>query len=164
LKREIFAKIEPLDGCVSQLPLVLAHTGHQRVSGRVLRPIRERWEQGDPTVHEGYRRIAELARLGKRAIIERDWDTVARHMAENHRIQQSLGASGEINDRMIDVALRAGALAAKLAGAGGGGTIMALTLEPDRVGQALLAAGASRILCPTPSPGVRIETAGCRSS
>jgi galactokinase/mevalonate kinase-like predicted kinase len=157
LKHEIFATIEPLDAIVTDLPIILAHTGQQRVSGRVLRPIRERWEQGDRLVHDGYRRIAELARLGKRAIIERDWDTVARLMNENHRIQQSLGASGEINDRMIAVALDAGALAAKLAGAGGGGTIMVLTLDSDRIASALQDAGASRILRPMPSPGVRIE-------
>jgi galactokinase/mevalonate kinase-like predicted kinase len=158
LKHEIFATIENLDGAVRELPLLLAHTGQQRVSGRVLRPIRERWEQGDRLVHEGYRRIGELARLGKRSIIEGDWETVARFMNENHRIQQSLGASGEINDRMIAVALDAGALAAKLAGAGGGGTIMALAPEPDRVIAAFHAAGASRILQPSPSAGVRIES------
>lgn len=157
LKHEVFATIEPLDGCVAQLPLVLAHTGQRRVSGHVLRPIRERWEQGDPAVHEGYRRIAELARLGKRAIIEQDWETVARLMNENHRIQQSLGASGEVNDRMIALAIEAGALAGKLAGAGGGGTIMTLALQPDRVTEALLAAGASRILRPVPSPGVQLH-------
>jgi galactokinase/mevalonate kinase-like predicted kinase len=158
LKHEIFATIESLDACVHELPVLLAHTGQRRVSGHVLRPIRERWEQGDPAVHEGYRRIAELARLGKRAIIERDWETVARYMNENHRIQQSLGASGEVNDRMIQVALDAGALAAKLAGAGGGGTIMALTLDLAAVAEALLASGASRILRPTPSPGARLES------
>jgi galactokinase/mevalonate kinase-like predicted kinase len=156
LKHEVFATIEGLDGCVPQLPLLLAHTGQRRVSGRVLRPIRERWEQGDPAVHEGYRRIAELARLGKRAFIESDWDTIARLMNENHRIQQSLGASGEVNDRMIAAAIEAGALAAKLAGAGGGGTIMALTLDPEPVAAALLASGASRILRPAPSPGVQL--------
>jgi galactokinase/mevalonate kinase-like predicted kinase len=159
LKHEVFAAIEPLEGLVTELPIILAHTGHQRVSGRVLRPIRERWEQGDRLVHDGYRRIAELARLGKRSLIERDWETVARLMNENHRIQQSLGASGEINDQMIAVALEHGALAAKLAGAGGGGTIMALAPEPDRVVAALQAAGASRILKPTPSNGVRIDDA-----
>ncbi len=156
LKHEIYATIENLNGVVMDLPLLLAHTGHQRVSGRILRPIRERWEQGDRTVHDGYKRIAELARLGKRAIIDRDWETVARFMNENHRIQQSLGASGEINDRMIDVAIKAGALAAKLAGAGGGGTIIALAPEIEKVSQALLQAGASRILRPVPSCGVEI--------
>jgi galactokinase/mevalonate kinase-like predicted kinase len=176
LKHEIFARVENLAGwstcpspsddgpsaqpacdSLNNLPMILAHTGHQRVSGRVLRPIRERWEQGDRDVREGYRRIAELARLGVRPLIERDWETVARYMNENHRIQQSLGASGEINDRMIAVAMANGALAAKLAGAGGGGTILALSLEPQRTGAALVAAGASRILRPQPSPGVRLE-------
>ncbi len=158
LKHEIYATIETLE-VGGELPLVLAHTGQSRVSGHVLRPIRERWEQGDAAVRDGYRRIAELARLGKRAILERDWETVARYMTENHRIQQALGASSPVNDRMIQAALDAGALAAKLAGAGGGGTILALATEPEKLAEALLAAGAARILRPIPAEGVRIEAA-----
>jgi len=59
-------------------------------------------------------------------------------MNENHRIQDSLVDSGEQNNFMIRVAKQNGALGAKLAGAGGGGgTIIALTLEPERTKQAL---------------------------
>jgi len=95
--------------------------------------------------------------------LEGDWGLLARLMNENHRIQQRLGASGEENDRFIEVALSEGALAAKLAGAGGGGTILALLDpddDPDRLGAALRKYGATEVLIPKPSPGVRIECDG----
>lgn len=59
---------------------------------------------------------------------------------------------------MIRVAKENGALAAKLAGAGGGGTIIALTLEPHRTIQALREAGAEQFIELDPlSPGVQVE-------
>jgi galactokinase/mevalonate kinase-like predicted kinase len=160
LRGESYGTIENLDAYVPRLPLLIAHTGRRRVSGQVLRPVRERWEEGDREVVEGYRRIAELARQGKRALLEGNWNLLARLMNENHRIQQRLGASGEENDRFIELALAEGALAAKLAGAGGGGTILAL-LDPDddpaRLGVALRHQGAAEVITPKPSPGVRLE-------
>ena len=157
LEGELYATVEPLEGSVRELPFVVVHTGVKRVSGEILRPIRERWEEGDHEVREGYERIARLARRGKRALIDGDWPTFARLMNENHRIQCSLGASGPENDRLIGVAMRSGALAAKLAGAGGGGTILALTFDPGRTIAALKAEGAADCLHPVPSPGVTCE-------
>ena len=157
LDSELYATVEPLEGCVETLPFVVVHTGVKRVSGTVLRPIRERWEEGDREVRDGYARITRLAQRGKRALVDGDWPTVARLMNENHRIQQTLGASGVENDRLIDVALQNGALAAKLAGAGGGGTILALTFEPERTIAALMREGAAEIIHPVPSPGVTCE-------
>ena len=106
---------------------------------------------------DGYRRIARLCQRGKRALIDGDWRSLAMLMNENHRIQQQLGASGEENDRLITVARASGALAAKLAGAGGGGTIIALTFEPDRMIEALKAHGAAEVIHPVPSPGVACD-------
>jgi len=154
LDEELYATIEPLTGCVNDLPFVVVHTGKKRVSGAVLRPIRERWLDGDREVVEGYEQIARLCQRAKRALLDGDWRTLARLMNENHRIQQKLGASGEENDRLIELARKNGAVAAKLAGAGGGGTIIALTFEPDRMIEALKAHGAADVIHPVPSPGV----------
>ena len=60
------------------------------------------------------------------------------------------------NVRFITHALDAGALGAKLAGAGGGGTIIALTLDPDALSASLKEAGALRILYPQPRPGATV--------
>jgi mevalonate kinase len=84
---------------------------------------------------------------------------LGRLMNENHAIQRDLGGSGESNEELVAAALNAGALGAKLAGAGDGGTIIALWPWPDssRLEEALLGAGASAIYHPAISPGVMIE-------
>ncbi len=156
-ENEPLATVEPLQSTVGQLPIVVAHTGIQRNSGVVHKSIRDRWLEGESAVVEGYLRIAELAWLGKKAILNRDWETLGSLMNENHFIQRSLGGSGPQNDYLIDICLANGALGAKLAGAGHGGTIVALTLEPDRTVQALREARAERIIWPRPVEGLSID-------
>lgn len=154
---EPYVVAEPLS--VTEFPFLCAHTGVQRHSGHVHKSMRERWEEGEPAVVQGYLRIQRLAALGKRALLDRDWPRLADLMTENHQIQRDLGGSGTSNEQLIAAALDGGALAAKLAGAGGGGTIIALTLQPERTRAALQAAGAGRLLTPDPSaPGLTVAS------
>jgi galactokinase/mevalonate kinase-like predicted kinase len=155
--KEPYATVERLDSDVEELPFVLAHTGVVHSSGAVHKPIRERWLDGDKQVRDAYVRIGQLAREGKKAVLQRDWTLLAALMTENHAIQRDLGGSGPNNEELIDAALRHGALGAKLAGAGGGGTIIALHPDPHWLGERLTEAGADRILFPVVTEGVRVE-------
>lgn len=140
-------------------PFVLAHTGVRHHSGTVHKSLRDRWLDGETAVVSGYTRIQRIAQLGKRALLDGDWDSLAALMNENHAIQRDLGGSGESNEILIEAALAAGAQAAKLAGAGGGGTIIALTHDPERIGRALMDAGADTLVALDPdAKGVTIES------
>ena len=156
---EPLATIEPLSYLRASWHgnLLLAHTGVRHDSGVVHKTPRQRWLEGDSIVIDAYRRIAELARLGKRAWLDEDWPRLGDLMNENHRLVAHLGGSGPANERLIEAARGAGAHGAKLAGAGGGGTIIALTDDPARVGNALREAGADSIMTPEPLPGLTIE-------
>ncbi|NPV07917.1 MAG: hypothetical protein HPY83_08145 [Anaerolineae bacterium] len=159
---ELFATVEPLSSYVPALPFLLAFTGVHHSSNRVHKPLRERWLEGDPEVRSGYERITELARAGKKALLLQDWDSLARLMNENHAIQRQLGGSGEANEALISAALDAGAPAAKLAGAGDGGTIIILWPYPDmaHLEKAMLQAGASATYHLQIAPGAIIESDG----
>ena len=99
-----------------------------------------------------------MAREGKKALLNEDWDELAYLMNKNHEIQNSLADSDEQNLYMMKVARENGALAAKLAGAGGGGTIIALTLEPERTIRALREAGAEEFVELAPyAEGVKVD-------
>lgn len=156
---ELFATIEPLEAHVPELPFVLAFTGVEHASSAVHKPIRERWLEGEAQVVNGYKRITEIARSGKKALLMGDWPLLGRLMNENHAIQSDLGGSGESNERLIAAALDAGALGAKLAGAGDGGTIIALWPWPgmSKLEDALRNAGASATYRLEVCPGVTIE-------
>ena len=158
-----FATVEDLAPWLPRLPFglpfVLGSTGVQHASTAVHAPIRERWLARERAVLEGYARVTALGAEGKCALLESDWPRLAAAMNENHAIQRGFGGSGESNERLIAAALAAGAPAAKLAGAGQGGTIVALWPAPDAapLERALRAAGATAMHRVEPVAGVTIE-------
>lgn len=120
------------------LPLWVATTGGARFSGTVHRSLRERWESGESQVIQEMARLARLAREGRTALLEQDWHTLAHLMNENYTIVRSLGGSGDALERLVQTALANDALGAKLAGAGGtGGSVIVLTLKPEKTLNAL---------------------------
>lgn len=139
------------------LPFLVVSTDVERLSGSVHGPMAQRWVDGEAAVVEGIARISELGRLGLAALESRDWMTLGALMQENQRVTASLGGSGEPIDRLVDACLRHGALGAKLAGAGLGGTVIALTLDPDRLESELRAEGYTLFTRPDGGPGVRLE-------
>lgn len=154
---ELYATREPLDSFVPTLPFVLAHTGVAHSSDAVHKPLRERWLEGDPEVRRAYLEMGHLAREGKKALLRQDWERLGWLMNQNHALQRALGGSGDANERLITLALEHGALGAKLAGAGDGGTIIALNDHPQEMIAALREAGSELIFCPEPCPGVCLE-------
>jgi galactokinase/mevalonate kinase-like predicted kinase len=156
---EPLATVESLliSSSAREIPLLAANTGVRHNSGAVHRSPRQRWLDGDKTVIDAFERIGNLARQGKRALLERNWELLGALMNENHSIIQKLGGSGPANDNLIDAARQAGAYGAKLAGAGGGGTIIALAPDIERVGCALRKAGAVAVRTVAPGEGLTVE-------
>lgn len=146
--------VAPLD---APLPFLLITTGVERLSGGVHGPMSERWLAGEANVVRGMTRIAELGRQGASLLQSEDWHGLADAMTENHAIIRDLGGSGDPIDSLIAECLDEGALAAKLAGAGMGGTVIALTLQPEELQDRLARRGRTRFIRPSASPGLRLE-------
>lgn len=140
--QEPFATYERLDCRVPDLPLVVAFTGIERDSGDVHGVMRARYLKehaayirGNPKpfMVEVMEQIGATAWRGKIALLAGDWATFGQLMVENHRLVDEMMAycglpngAGAANNELIQAALAAGALGAKLTGAGGGGSIFAL--------------------------------------
>lgn len=140
-----------------RLPFLLITTGVERLSGSVHGPMRDRWLSGEPAVVSAMSRVAELGQEGASAFERGDLEGLARAMNENHRLIAELGGSGKPTDQLIEECLSLGALAAKLAGAGLGGTVIALTEAPGELENKLRALGYTRFMRPVAVPGVRYE-------
>jgi galactokinase/mevalonate kinase-like predicted kinase len=144
---EPFVTYERLNDRVPDLPLVIAFTGVVRESGDVHSVMRGRyleeyaaWEHGcpKPAMVDVMERVGATAWRGKMALLCEDWDEFGRLMQENHRLVDEVmdccglpGGAGEANNALVAAALEAGALGAKLTGAGGGGSVFALS-RPGR--------------------------------
>jgi mevalonate kinase len=129
----------------ARLNLVIADTGVVSSTREVVGDVRRRWS-ADTERYEGlFDEIGAVARLAKSAIERGDPKAVGRLMDENHELLMTLGVSSPELDTLVKAAERAGALGAKMSGAGWGGNMLAL-VEADRgptVASALRGAGAA---------------------
>ena len=154
------ATVEPMLDPDASLPLVLAHTGRQRDSGETHRPLRARWVEGDRDVRAAMHALGSIARQSKRDVLEGNWLAVATAMNAAHGEISAIGGSGTVVDALIEQAIKLGARGAKLAGAGLGGTIIALHDEPSWLAKNIVDHGAaSAFAIPRAAPGVRLEPA-----
>lgn len=148
------ANMKPIQ---ADLPFILVTTGVERLSGSVHGPIRDRWLNGDKEVVAAIARIAEIGRIAERALIERDWVQVGVLLDENQELIKGMGGSGDAIDQLIADCKECGAIGARLAGAGMGGTVIALTLEPVHLEANLRLKGYRAFARPEAVEGVRYE-------
>jgi D-glycero-alpha-D-manno-heptose-7-phosphate kinase len=108
--------------------VVLAYTGEPRNSGINNWEVMKAHIDGDRAVHRNFDRIAEIARGMRQAIEKPDWTEVARLLRQEwaHRRKNAPGITTPLIDRLVDVTRRAGAVGAKVCGAGGGGCVLFL--------------------------------------
>lgn len=133
---------------------LLITTGVERLSGSVHGPIRDRWLSGDKQVIDAMEELADMTDQAKAGL---SINHLGHLMARNFQIIQELGGSGESIDRLVQQCLENGAVAAKLAGAGMGGTVIALTDDPEELQQRLTKIGYTKFLRPVADEGLRKE-------
>jgi D-glycero-alpha-D-manno-heptose-7-phosphate kinase len=139
--------------------IVLAYTGAPRNSGTNNWDITKRHTDGDQHVFDCFERIRDTAVAMRAALQRGDWDEVGRQIAVEweNRKRLSPGVSTPTIDDLIARANRAGATAAKVCGAGGGGCLFCYGPPAARSAiAAALAAGGARVL------DFRIEIDGLR--
>ena len=153
----------PLEVDASDLErrLVLCYTGEPRNSGTNNWDIMKKHIDGDRHVFDCFERIRDTAATLRSAMARGDWDAVGRSIRDEweHRKRLAPGVSTAAIDDLIACAMRAGATAAKVCGAGGGGCLFCYG-PPDRRDaiRDALAGGGARIL------DFRIEQEGLSSS
>ena len=141
---EPFAVAEPL--C-----LLVADTGVRSSTKDVVGDVRRQWEIDPQTFNAIFEGCGQITDTARQAIEAGDVAQVGRLMTENHALLQEMTVSAPKLDELVESALGAGALGAKLSGAGRGGNMIAL-VDDERetaVHAALLSAGAKNILTTT---------------
>jgi len=105
--------------------IVLAYTGAPRRSATNNWEIVKRHIDGDPQIFDCFERIRDTAVAMRSALLRSDWDEVGRQIATEWENRKRL-ASGVTTPTIEDLMRRAsvaGATAAKVCGAGGGGCL-----------------------------------------
>ncbi len=107
------------------LPFVIGYDGGSGDTGALVAEVRTRKETYD-FAGDTVAAIGDLVREGESALAADNLTEVGKLMNFNHGLLSALGVSSRSLDAMVWAARDAGALGAKLTGAGGGGCIVAL--------------------------------------
>ncbi len=110
---------------------VLVYVGQSRLSDAVHRLVIERYESGEPEAVGAMDTLRQSAYAMKDAMLRGDMSGVAEAINKNWAAQKHLHqdiATDQIEE-VFEIAMKAGAVAGKANGAGGGGTVIFLT-EP----------------------------------
>jgi mevalonate kinase len=93
------------------------------------------------------------------ALKENDLEALGELMNINHALLYGIGVSDESLEWLINAARKAGALGAKLTGAGGGGCMIALARNEklEQVQEAIQRAGGRPFIARKTDEGIRIE-------
>ncbi len=111
---------------------LLAYTGAPRQSGINNWEVFKSHLNGDRRVFRNFEALGSIARAMRDALAARDWDSAARLLAEEWKLRKSNapGITTPLIERLMAVARRHGARAAKVCGAGGGGCVLFL-MDPE---------------------------------
>jgi D-glycero-alpha-D-manno-heptose-7-phosphate kinase len=142
--------------------IVLAYTGAPRDSGTNNWAIVKRHIDGDREVFDCFEQIRDTAVAMREALAREDWDDVGRQIAVEWENRKRLapGVTTPAIDDLIARASAAGARAAKVCGAGGGGCLFCYA-DPNataRVREALRAGGARLLDYRIEREGLRVST------
>jgi D-glycero-alpha-D-manno-heptose-7-phosphate kinase len=117
----------PLDVDLRELNrrIVLCYTGEPHFSGTNNWEITKRHIDGDTHVFDCFERIRDTAAAMRTALGRGDWDATGRAIADEWENRKRLapGVTTPLIEELIARALAAGATAAKVCGAGGGGCL-----------------------------------------
>lgn len=130
--------LEPVDA--PPLRLAVGLTGVPRSTAVMVSRVAAAWEADRARVDDDLATLGAAALAGAEAMRQGDLARLGKLMDGAHQILAGLGVSSVDVDRLCETARAAGALGAKLTGAGGGGAVIALGNGTDGGEDAIVAA------------------------
>ncbi len=139
--------------------LMVAYSGRKRSTGRLIRRVAEMRRRYPSLFARLCDSATMISRLCSERLLEGDTEGLSRLMTYNHAVLGRAGASNRRLDELVDLCLASGCLGAKLTGAGGGGSVLAVPPSNDAEARAVIVKlgrrGFSSFFTIVPSGGLR---------
>ena len=143
---------------VPKLHFVVGYTGIHASTGPLVAGVKKLADSSSEAVR-AIDRIGEVVLEGVDAMAASDKKRLGHLMDENHMLLNSLEVGHPELDKLVE-ACRPCSYGAKLTGAGGGGSMIALTDDPHAVAKAIQEAGGEPIIVDGGVEGIRVEDGG----
>lgn len=145
-----FVKDQPIEILRVGKPLwlVIGDTGIISPTKVAVADVRQGWQQEAERYEALFNQIGAVAGRAREAIEGGDTTTLGRLLNENQQLLEAIGVSSPELESLVNAARQAGAMGAKLCGAGHGGNMIAL-VRPERaqpIADAVRAAGATNVI------------------
>ncbi len=111
--------------------IVMANSGITASTTKVVADVRRLREENPGKIEKIFGEYRKLAEEARKALLEGDIATIGNLMNLNHKMLQQITVSGKINNELVEVALKNGAIGAKLTGTGRGGLVIGLAENED---------------------------------
>jgi len=107
-------------------PLVIACSGKRGLTREQVAGVRKRYQENPSIYGSVFDEMDQLSLAGFEALVDADYDALGAQMNICHGLLNAIGVSTLELEAMVVLAREHGAIGAKLTGAGGGGSIVAL--------------------------------------
>ncbi|MCH9694002.1 MAG: hydroxymethylglutaryl-CoA reductase, degradative [Gammaproteobacteria bacterium] len=107
-------------------PVVVAISGEVGLTRELVAGVRERYDESTSHYEQIFDQIDSMSQQGAKLLQRSDYESLGRLMNVCQGLLNAIEVSTPDLERMIAIARNAGAVGAKLTGAGGGGSIVAL--------------------------------------
>ena len=111
--------------------LVIANSGITASTTEVVADVRRLKEENPEKFENFFSQYKKLAEEAKKTLLEGNIVAIGNLMNKNHKLLQQITVSGEINDQLVEIALKNGAIGAKMTGTGRGGLVICLAENED---------------------------------
>lgn len=144
---------------IKDLPLMVGYTGIKADTATLVRMVQNLHSENKKTVNKIFTDITLLVEQAKKTIQQQDWPHLGLLMDENQTLLRRLQVSSIELENLIAASKSAGAMGAKLSGAGGGDCMLALADEASKIAIAaeIKKVGGKIIEVEMNAEGVRLE-------
>jgi mevalonate kinase len=109
-----------------KIPLVIANSGITASTTQVVADVKRLKEENPTRFEHIFDEYNLLVKKAKKALLNGDINQIGNLMNQNHKLLQEITVSGKINDELVKISIKSGAVGAKLTGTGRGGLVIAL--------------------------------------
>jgi len=140
---------------IPDMSFVIGNTGIKAPTGPQVDKVR-RFNKKTTFAREIIDEIGDITVEGYHALKRGDMEALGRIMTRDHKLLSILGVSCKELNKLVNAAMPY-SYGAKLTGSGGGGCMVALTDEPDKVVKAIESRGGTPYVIKSGSEGARVE-------
>jgi len=149
--------VEPIN--IENLPFIVGYTGIKADTATLVRMVQSLHSENKTVVNKIFTDITLVVEQAKKTLQQQDWPHLGLLMDENQALLRRLQVSSIELENLIAASKSAGAMGAKLSGAGGGDCMLALADENDysTVAEEITRVGGKIIEVKMNEEGVRLE-------